>query len=82
MVIDENVMYLMLYDMQCWIRHSFVIKQPVQKKPTNKKTKKNIDWVYIKVIDHRIQDQMDKMCMNQPLECVEYQRDSWIFTSI
>ncbi len=28
---DENAMYSTSYDIQCWIRYNFIIKQPVQK---------------------------------------------------
>ena len=47
--------------MRCRIWCNFVIKQPVQKK------NKCIDRVYIKLIDCRIQDRMNKMTMNWPL---------------
>ncbi len=65
MLTDENAYLLMktqciwhCINMWCQLRCNFVIKQLVQNKC--------IDQIYIKVNNGIIQDQIDKMSMNQP----------------
>ncbi len=64
MLTDENAMYSTSYNMRRWIRRNFVINQTTGTK--------NLHWLSIKVIDHRIPDQMSKMSMNRPLTVQGY----------
>ncbi len=57
MLTDENAMYSTLYDIQWWIRCN-------HHQITSTKNKW-VDRVFVKVIDLRIWDQMDKISMNQ-----------------
>ncbi len=57
--IDAIPPYSTSHVIRCRIHRIFVIKLPVQKVSS-------IDRVYIKVIDRRIRNRMDKMTMNRP----------------
>ncbi len=61
---DEIAPYLTSNIIQCLSNTSYFRNQTTGTK------NKCIDRVYIKVIDHRLRDRMDKMTMNQPLECL------------